>query len=127
MAVVLATLAAGCLDFNGRGATILRIDLLWDEDTASSGFSPGTCRSAGVANVTWSLTDSDTGKEIDSSNGSVSCINGLDWQDPHPGDYTLKVTGSDKDGAMLWKATCKGLAGGLRFDAAYWCEVDASP
>jgi hypothetical protein len=123
IALLLATAASGCLDFTGHQATVMSVELYWDEQPGTAAFAGGTCRSAGVDTMTWSLTRVDTGKKV--AGDTEPCTNGLDVLDPAPADYTLKISGNDKNGKTLWAATCKGLAV-LRFDVGYSCDIDAN-
>jgi hypothetical protein len=122
IAVLLATWSSGCLDLSGHQANVMSLNLNWDEATTTSKFAPGTCKSATVDSMTWSLTRADTGEEV--ANNTEPCANGIDVIDPSPADYTLKITGNDKSGSALWHSTCKGLRV-LRFDVSYDCDVDA--
>jgi hypothetical protein len=120
--VLLAVWSSGCLDLSGHQAVVMSLNLAWDEDTQTSDFQSGTCNSAGVKSMTWSLTRSDTKEEVASN--TEPCANGIDVIDPSPAEYTLKVTGTDSNGDTLWHSTCKGLRV-LRFDVSYDCDVDA--
>jgi hypothetical protein len=74
--------------------------------------------------MSWTLTQVESGKTVATSVKGAKCKSGMDIVDPAPGRYALKISGTDKDGNMLWQSTCKGLDV-LRFDIAYECNVDA--
>jgi hypothetical protein len=134
IASLLAVASSGCFDFSGNGAPLMSVELCWDEqpgagfvggNCANSTGQQGTCESAGVTQMMWTLTRADNGKQVAESAGtSTKCKSGMDIVDPAPGRYTLSISGTDKDGNMLWKSSCKNLDV-LRFDIAYECNVDA--
>ncbi len=125
LGLLLATASSGCLDFTSQQNTVMSVDLYWDEQTASGDFSGGTCKSAGVSTISWTLTRADNGDEVASNKDmSKKCVNGIDFIDQPAAQYTLKITGQDANGDTLWNATCKGLAV-LRFDVGYECDIDA--
>lgn len=97
----------------------MSIELFWDERPDGSGFIGGTCESAGVATMSWSLRNSN-GKEVASR--KEACANGIDVVDPKPGTYHLQITGKDQDDNPVWSATCTGLSV-LRFDVGYECDI----
>jgi hypothetical protein len=131
IALALAAAASGCFDFSGTGGPLMSIELCWDEkpgtgfvgsDCVNTG--QGTCESAGVTNMKWSLTRADNGEVVAQSVANAKCKSGMDVVDPAPGRYTLSISGTDKDGTVAWKSSCKGLDV-LRFDIGYECNVDA--
>lgn len=131
LAVLAGLGASGCLDFSDNRGAIMSIELCWDEQPGD-GFvgkhcvdasgDRGTCESAGVDSMDWTLTNAATGKKVASR--SEDCANGIDVVDPAPGRYTLSISGTDKDQTITWKSTCKSLDL-LRFDIGYECDVDA--
>jgi hypothetical protein len=130
VALLLAAVTSGCFDFSGNGGPLMSVELCWDEkpgdtfvgdDCVRTG--QGTCSSAGVTQMSWTLTQVESGKTV-ASGTNAKCKSGMDIVDPAPGRYTLKISGTDKDGNMLWQSSCKGLDV-LRFDIAYECNVDA--
>jgi hypothetical protein len=128
---LLAAVISGCFDFSGNGGPLMSVELCWDEQPGD-GFvgddcvrtGQATCSSAGVEQMSWSLTQVESGKTVATSVKGAKCKSGMDIVDPAPGRYTLKISGTDKDGNMLWQSSCKGLDV-LRFDIAYECNVDA--
>jgi hypothetical protein len=135
IALMLGTLAGGCFDLSDSRGPVMSVDLCWDEQPGD-GFkggncahsnNDGTCDTAGVTHMTWSLKPVIPGMNIDSikevAGASESCANGIDIVEPSPGAYTLEITGQNSDGEMLWQHTCKGLDV-LRFDIGYECDID---
>ena len=120
VALVLATAASGCLDFTDDEGPVMSIELFWDEQPDAADFSGGTCRSAGVRKMQWSLVRN--GEKTPAAEGDEPCANGIDVLDPAPGDYELHITGRDDEGNRVWGATCVGLSV-LRFDDGYECDV----
>ncbi len=116
--------ASGCIVGNDSGPPVLAVDLFWDENPKADRFSEGTCQSAGVTSMDWTLTNSATKKTvIASTSGGVDCQDGFNFEKLGAGDYTLTVTGYDAKDKPLWTSTCTNLTLD-RFDANYACDVD---
>lgn len=117
---------AGCLTVADDEGPILSMELFWDEETGND-FSGGTCDSADVDRMAWTLLDAD-GDEVASHTDetdadSQPCFNAIDIIDPGPGNYELEISGLDDDGRELWTATCSDMDV-LRFDVSYNCEIE---
>lgn len=118
----LASFALGaCLTVGDDQGAVLRIELFWDERVGSSSFHGGTCHSAGVERMDWSLRD-DSGAEV-AGNEEV-CADTIDVLDSVPGRYELSITGYDENDDEKWRAKCTELLV-LRFDVGYRCDIDA--
>ena len=121
LAALLATAATGCLTVGDDTGPILHIELFWDERTGSDSFRGGTCHSADVDTMDWSLRD-ERGREV--AGRDERCADAIDVIDMLPGEYELVVKGYDEDEQELWDVTCTGLLV-LRFDMAFACDVQA--
>jgi len=144
---LLASLCGGCLTIGNNGP-ILSVELFWDDSTTSStDFHGQDCEGVDVDRMEWALwhgtnepctsADQDHGdcRPADAEQDGVSsfwlvgsdegkCKSAIDVLDAKPGYYELDITGYDKSGDSLWKATCSGLTV-LRFDVAYACDIPA--
>lgn len=116
----LALSLGGCI-LNDRDESILSIELLWDERT-DEGFTEGTCRSADVDWMVWSLLDAD-GREI--ADGDEECAEFIDIFNLPPGGYALVIDGFTADYTPLWSTRCEGLEL-RRFDTLFVCDVEAN-
>jgi hypothetical protein len=119
LALGLVVAASGCLDFSDNNGPIMSIELFWDERPDTAAFVGGTCESAGVSTMNWTLLDAQN-RNVASAN--QPCTNAIDVHDPKPGTYRLKITGQDADGNDVWRASCTGL-NVLRFDVGYECDI----
>ena len=118
----LAPLALGaCLTVGNDAGATLGIDVYWDESVGSSKFHGGTCHSAGVEDMDWSLRDED-GVEV--AGNAERCADTIDVLSSAPGEYELNITGYDKNGDEKWRMKCTELLV-LRFDVTYRCNVQA--
>jgi hypothetical protein len=118
--VLVCVCAPGCLTVADDEGPILSIELYWDQKTETTGFSGGTCRSAGVASMEWKLIRTDVGggtgrdagmtpdggmmAEEDNvvADGNQKCTDALDVLEPERGEYKLEVIGYDEAGEALW-------------------------
>ncbi|HEX2679249.1 MAG TPA: hypothetical protein VHM19_21510 [Polyangiales bacterium] len=114
--------ATGCLVGNSSGEPVLAVDLYWDENPKADRFSEGTCESAGVVTMDWTLIDKHTKKKVVSAN-DVDCQDGFNFEQVGPGNYQLKISGYDDNDQELWSTTCDDLTLD-RFDSVYSCDVD---
>lgn len=112
---------AACLTVGDDQGAVLRIELFWDERVGTSAFDAGTCHSAGVERMDWSLHD-ENGEEV-AGNEEV-CADTIDVLDSVPGEYELSITGYDDNGDEQWRGKCTKLLV-LRFDVGYRCDIDA--
>ena len=113
--------ATGCLTVGDDTGPILHVELFWDERPASTSFRGGTCHSADVYDMDWSLKD-EQGREV--AGQDEVCADAIDVVDMVPGEYSLDVKGYDRAGTEIWSVTCSGLLV-ARFDAAWACDVQA--
>lgn len=117
--------ASGCVLGRNSDDPVLSVDLLWDE-SATTRFSEGTCDSADVSWMTWTLRDAD-GKTIRKNDkDDTDCQPGFDFFDLEPGTYSLTITGYDADDKPLWASKCTKLTLD-RFDTLYECQIDQDP
>ncbi len=121
LCVALGAALGGCLTVGDDEPAILAIDLYWDEEVGTTDFIAGTCHSAGVERMDWSLRDED-GREV--AGREESCADTIDIIDAVPGEYELKIQGYDENGDEYWKVTCTGLLV-LRFNMIYACNIAA--
>src|SRR5688500_16607325 len=63
--LALLSLSSSCLTVADDEGPILSVELYWDEE-ADSGFEGGTCESAGVDEMEWTLLD-ENGDEVQTS------------------------------------------------------------
>ncbi len=124
LALALTLTLPGCLGSSNSSRPVLSVDLMWDDNTSPTAFNAGSCQSAGVANVVWTLTK--VGEKTPakaSPSGGESCENGFDFFDLPPGTYDLTITGYDSSDTDVWKTTkCTGLRIEA-FDDAFRCDM----
>jgi len=126
-AVALCSMAllSGCLTVADDEGPILSVELYWDEEPGS-GFEGGTCESADVEEMEWTLLD-DNGDEVQTSlsgdrDSIHHCYNAIDILGLDPGTYRLEITGYDSDGNARWSET-SGELQVLRFDVSYRFDI----
>lgn len=131
------TLAVGCFGSSDDPAPMesdageigdsrtLGIELFWDGDPSPDAFLGGTCASAGVVGMSWSLTASD-GLEV-AGRQDQSCRDRIEITDVEPSDYTLEVTGFDADAHEAWYTLCTGIVKGEGADEPYICDIHSLP
>lgn len=118
----LLLLTSSCLTVADDEGPILSVELYWDE-LEGDGFEGGTCQSAGVAKMEWTLLDED-GDEVQTSLSDRDtvhdCYDAIDILGLDPGTYRLEITGYDGRNPMraLWSET-SGELNVLRFDTSY--------
>lgn len=121
--LVLSSLTAtGCVLGDDTDGPILAVDLSWDR-AASARFSPGSCESAGVIWMNWTLRDSDGEVRDDSGDDGVPCESGFNFFGLRPGVYELEVEGLVDDDVVTWSERCSDLRLD-RFDKLYSCRVN---
>lgn len=120
----LSSLASSCLTVADDEAPILSVELYWDEKPGS-GFVGGTCETAGVDRMEWTLLDADD-RKVDSNVGrrgaSDLCYNAIDFLDLEAGTYRLEIVGYDEDDEQRWMET-SGELKVLRFDVSYRFDI----
>jgi hypothetical protein len=120
--VLWSTTAAGCVLGDDTDGPVLAVDLKWDR-SPSERFSEGSCDSAGVVWMNWTLRDSDGDALDQSPDDGTDCENGFDFFGLRPGDYALEVEGYDEADDLVWEGTCQKLRLD-RFDKLYTCRVN---
>lgn len=123
-------LAGGCLTIGDEESAILHIELYWDEEPGLPDFEPGSCHSADVNRIDWSLRD-ENGDEVVGDRDD--CRNAIEIIDLPPGEYSLYIEGFRQTGTdpltgdpiltRLWVETCTQMRI-LRFDEGYYCDID---
>jgi hypothetical protein len=113
---------AGCVLGRNSDDPVLSVDLLWDKSETSR-FSEGTCESADVAWMEWTLKDKGGDVVRRNDKDDTDCQAGFDFFDLDPGTYTLTVTGYDEADEARWASKCTGLTL-ERFDTLYECEIE---
>lgn len=121
----MALSVSGCVLGRNSDDPVLSIDLLWDE-SATSRFSEGSCDSADVAWMEWTLKNK-SGKTVRKHDeDDTDCQPGFDFFDLEPGTYSLTVQGyAEIDGkdVLTWESKCTQLSLD-RFDTLYECRVE---
>jgi len=121
LAAALALAASGCLTVGDDSGPILHVELFWDERVDSESFRGGTCHSADVYDMDWSLLDAQ-GREV--AGDDEPCANAIEVFDMLPGEYELEIKGYDRDRNETWSVTCSGLLI-ARFDSDWACDIQA--
>ena len=123
--IALLLLSSSCLTVADDEGPILSVELYWDEEPGG-GFEGGTCESADVEEMEWTLLDQN-GDEVQTSlsghRDSVHlCYNAIDILGLEPGTYRLEITGYDDAGNARWMET-SGELQVLRFDVSYRFDI----
>jgi hypothetical protein len=123
--LALLSLSSSCLTVADDEGPILSVELYWDEE-ADSGFEGGTCESAGVDEMEWTLLD-ENGDEVQTSlsgdrDSIHPCYNAIDILGLDPGTYRLEITGYDENELPRWTET-SGELQVLRFDVSYRFDI----
>ena len=124
----LLLLTTSCLTVADDEGPILSVELYWDEEPGS-GFEGGTCETAGVDAMEWSLLD-EQGDEVQTNVGGGrdafhDCYNAIDILSLPPGTYRLEISGYeqvDNTRQLRWSET-SGELKVLRFDVSYRFDI----
>jgi len=124
----LLLLTTSCLTVADDEGPILSVELYWDEEPGT-GFEGGTCETAGVDAMEWSLLDAN-GDEVQTNAGGGrdaihDCYNAIDILGLDPGTYRLEISGYQQVGntpERRWNET-SGELKVLRFDVSYRFDI----